>query len=98
LRWQEVASTVLVLEQNPTFMSNQVRFDENAACERCGQYGVYLFDGEKLCAACYEKRGSCCPEFGCDDLWTNEDGTPRQESERQSAENTTNVRRGERAG
>ena len=50
-------------------MSNEVRFDENTTCERCGRFGAYRFDGENVCAECYELRGSCCPEFGRDDLW-----------------------------
>lgn len=50
-------------------MSNEVRFDDSAACERCGRFGAYRFDGESLCGGCYELRGSCCPEFGGDDAW-----------------------------
>lgn len=50
-------------------MSHNVRFDENLACERCGRFGAYQFDGERVCADCYELRGSCCPEFGQDDFW-----------------------------
>lgn len=46
----------------------QVRFDENAVCDRCGRFGAYEFDGQHLCADCYEQQGSCCPEFGADDL------------------------------
>jgi hypothetical protein len=49
-------------------MSLPIQFDENASCDRCGRFGVLVFDGEKLCAECYEARGSCCPEFGGDDL------------------------------
>ncbi len=43
-------------------MSNEVKFDENVPCEICGRFGAYLFDGEHLCADCYETRGSCCQE------------------------------------
>jgi hypothetical protein len=50
-------------------MANEVKFDENLACDRCGRFGAYQFDGERVCAECYELRGSCCPEFGADDLW-----------------------------
>jgi hypothetical protein len=53
-------------------MSTDLQFDERATCERCGRFGAYLFDGEALCAECYETRGSCCPEFGADDLWSCE--------------------------
>jgi hypothetical protein len=40
-----------------------IRFDEEAACEQCGRFGAYQFDGKLLCAECYEQHGSCCPEF-----------------------------------
>ena len=48
---------------------SSIPFEENATCSTCGQFGAYLFDDEKLCAECYEKRGSCCTEFGRDDHW-----------------------------
>ena len=54
-------------------MSDAVQFNPNALCERCGRFGAFEFDGQRLCAECYETRGSCCPEFGVDDLWS-EDG------------------------
>jgi hypothetical protein len=53
-------------------MSTSVPFNPNTVCDRCGRFGAYLFDGEKLCAECYGLRGSCCPEFGADDLWRKE--------------------------
>jgi hypothetical protein len=48
-------------------------FDPNAVCETCGCFGAFRFDGATLCGDCYEKRGSCCPEFGADDLWRPEE-------------------------
>lgn len=54
-------------------MSSAIRFDDNLACAGCGRFGAYVFDGEQLCAECYEKRGSCCPEFGADDLWRSDE-------------------------
>lgn len=47
-------------------------FDPDTPCSGCGQFGAFVFDGALLCADCYEKRGSCCPEFGADDLWPTE--------------------------
>jgi len=38
-------------------------FDAETACEVCGRFGAYLFEGKTLCAECYEASGSCCPEF-----------------------------------
>jgi hypothetical protein len=55
-------------------MNRELQFDESAPCSNCGRFGAYLFDGRSLCGDCYEKCGSCCPEFGADDLWrANED-------------------------
>lgn len=51
-----------------------VRFDERAVCDRCGRFGAYLFEGERLCADCYEMRSSCCPEFGSEDLTASDVG------------------------
>lgn len=50
--------------------------NENVPCETCGRFGAYEFDGTRLCVDCCEKRGSCCPEFGADDLWRNEETPP----------------------
>lgn len=47
-------------------MSGEVRFDASATCDACGRFGAYCFDGEWLCADCYEARGSCCAEFDRD--------------------------------
>ncbi len=41
--------------------------NEDLACDECGRYGVFIFDGHKLCPACYATGGSCCPEFGRDE-------------------------------
>ena len=54
-------------------MSTGIRFDDNVVCDTCGRFGAYDFDGDRLCATCYENRGSCCPEFGADDLWPAEE-------------------------
>lgn len=47
--------------------------DANATCDECGAFGAFAFDGVKLCVRCYTEKGSCCPEFGKDDLWKNRD-------------------------
>lgn len=52
---------------------SSLQFDPQATCERCGKFGAFLFETEKLCVDCYETRASCCAEFGGDDLTTNED-------------------------
>lgn len=62
----------------PYAMSSGVPFNGNATCHRCGRFGAYEFDGDHLCAECYETRGSCCPEFGRDDLWSTQANVPEQ--------------------
>jgi hypothetical protein len=41
-----------------------VKPDEQLACGECGRYGAVDFGERKVCLACYETCGSCCPEFG----------------------------------
>jgi hypothetical protein len=36
--------------------------DEKLRCAACGRFGAHAFDGESLCADCYQERGSCCAE------------------------------------
>ena len=47
--------------------------DANATCDECGTLGAFTFEGVKLCLRCYSEKGSCCPEFGKDDLWKDRD-------------------------
>jgi hypothetical protein len=49
-------------------VKTDVPFDANTACERCGRFGVFVFDGEKICAECYQTSGACCAEFAGNDL------------------------------
>ena len=37
-----------------------LRLEPDAACDACGEFGAFRFDGETLCADCYAGRGSCC--------------------------------------
>jgi len=41
---------------------------EARPCERCGVPTEKRLDRAPLCDECYTVRGSCCPEFGADDL------------------------------
>ena len=45
-----------------------------ARCRRCGAFDV-LADSS-LCEECYCAAGTCCAEFGADDLWPLNEGTP----------------------
>ena len=49
--------------------NDRVKFVEDAVCERCGKFGAFQFQDSVLCSDCYQGCGSCCPEFGADDLW-----------------------------
>lgn len=60
-------------------MTSELRFNENAVCDICGRFGAYEFDGQRLCPDCYESRGSCCLEFGSDDLWKRTEAASRTE-------------------
>ncbi len=50
--------------------------NENLACDVCGRFGAYRFGERALCQDCYTGSGSCCPEFGKDDLWKCQDEGP----------------------
>jgi hypothetical protein len=49
--------------------NDRVKFMDEPVCERYGKFGAFQFEGSLLCSDCYQERGSCCPEFGADDLW-----------------------------
>lgn len=42
-------------------------------CEKCGRYDAVEIGEHHLCVDCYEEAGSCCLEFGGDDLWDLEE-------------------------
>ena len=52
--------------------------NESVVCDVCGRFGAYRISERWLCQECYTGSGSCCPEFGKDDLWEfrNEDHCP----------------------
>lgn len=57
--------------------NSDLRFSEDTVCDRCGKFGAFRFDDIALCEECYEGAGSCCLEFGGDDLWlTREEDQP----------------------
>jgi hypothetical protein len=53
--------------------SESLRVDEAVACDECGRFGALHVGERRLCSDCYESAGSCCPEFGKDDLWVFRD-------------------------
>lgn len=56
------------MKEHPTCSSNQAP-DPAARCGECGAFGATQFGDLFLCTDCYAGKGSCCPEFGKDDLW-----------------------------
>jgi hypothetical protein len=45
-------------------------------CERCGSPEAEVqCGGRSLCLDCYYLAGSCCLEFGADDLWRESGST-----------------------
>ncbi len=38
-------------------------------CRFCGRPTTLLIGGMPVCEDCYQNAGSCCLEFGGDDLW-----------------------------
>ncbi len=42
---------------------------EPAVCERCGRPTPMAIGGHNICLECYDVVGSCCLEFGADDIW-----------------------------
>jgi len=57
-------------EQKINQPTDLIRCDEVAICDVCGRFGAFHIGQRILCQDCYQGSGSCCPEFGKDDLWT----------------------------
>ncbi len=50
---------------------------EAGPCERCGNPNAEVAcGGHTLCLDCYYLAGSCCLEFGADDLWREVEAAP----------------------
>jgi hypothetical protein len=52
-----------------------LKLDADKRCDEWGSFGAFdLGESErKLCEECYRGWGSCCPEFGKNDLWSREE-------------------------
>lgn len=46
-------------------------------CRYCGRSTTLQFGDTPVCEECYQKAGSCCLEFGDEDLWKNREEEPR---------------------
>jgi hypothetical protein len=45
-------------------------------CHFCGRPTTLLFGGMPICEECYQNAGSCCLEFGGNDLWQKREEEP----------------------
>jgi hypothetical protein len=45
-------------------------------CSICGKPTTLLVGDTPVCEDCYEKAGSCCLEFGGEDLWQGREEQP----------------------
>ena len=42
-------------------------------CSECATHGAFDLGERHLCEDCYRACGSCCMEFGADDLWSKDE-------------------------
>lgn len=61
-------------------------------CSICGRPTTLLIGGQPTCEQCYENAGSCCLEFGGEDLWQ------RQEEDSHESRLMVKVRNAEQNG
>ena len=55
-------------------------------CSYCGRPTELVIGGLPICEECYQNAGSCCLEFGGDDLWQKrEEARSGSEDRRQQA-------------
>lgn len=52
---------------------SSLELDESARCDECGRFGAFDLGERSFCEECYQSRGSCCMEFGKDDLWSRDE-------------------------
>jgi len=57
-------------------MNAEVQFNQDQSCDSCGRFGAFDFHDRRLCGACYESSGSCCPEFGCEETTVSDEKGP----------------------
>jgi hypothetical protein len=54
-------------------MDRPLKPDPDARCDRCGTFGAMDVGDRRLCEECCSGFGSCCLEFGADDLWRGDE-------------------------
>jgi hypothetical protein len=64
-------------------MGAVLKKDSVMECRFCGRPTEIVLDGEPICEECYENAGSCCLEFGGEDLWQKKERGSLAEDNRQ---------------
>lgn len=59
----------MAAEQPAESISSIAESTAALCCELCGKPDAIKFGGRLICEECRQGCGSCCPEFGKDDLW-----------------------------
>lgn len=62
-------------------MAVESEHEESRSCDRCGGPDALEVGGRSVCEACFALSGSCCLEFGADDLWKDRDGVEENPAE-----------------
>ncbi len=52
---------------------DQEQENRRRRCRRCGRMPAEKFGDQWFCRECFQQFGSCCLEFGGDDLWRQRD-------------------------
>jgi hypothetical protein len=57
-------------------VTQALKLDPEERCDRCGVVGAFDLGDRRLCEECYRSFGSCCLEFGADDLTRRDEDQP----------------------
>jgi hypothetical protein len=57
-------------------VTQELKLEPEVRCDRCGVIGAFELGVRRLCEECYRSYGSCCLEFGADDLTQRDEDQP----------------------
>jgi hypothetical protein len=66
-------------------VTQQLKLEPGERCDRCGLVGAFDLGDRKLCEECYRSYGSCCLEFGGDDLTRRNEDQPSEPDPKNSS-------------
>ncbi len=69
-------------QEHPESGDAQAFSAESLVGEVCCRFSAVRIGDRALCPDCYHGCGSCCPEFGKDDLWSFSEDQRRLEKAR----------------